>query len=77
MTEENNEYKFVSIVTKCGIYDFFKRRQVPELTSIFCKWDNLWANEINKHKCGIEFNRTTTIADNDNTCRFEFDFVKK
>jgi hypothetical protein len=76
MTEEKNEYKFVSIVTKCGIYDFFKRRQIPELTSIFCKWDNLWANEINKYKCGIEFNRTTTIADNDNTCRFEFDFLK-
>lgn len=72
--EKKEKDKFVSVVTKCGIHDFFIRRQIPELTSVFCKWDNLWADEINKYKCGIEFNRTSTIAEADDTCRFEFIF---
>lgn len=76
MTEEKEKNKFVSVVTKCGINDFFTRRKTPELTSIFCKWDNLWADEINKNK-RIEFSRTQTIAENDSTCRFEFVFLEK
>lgn len=76
MTEEKEECKFTSIVTKCGIHAFFRRHKIPELTTVFCSWDNLWAKEINKRDCGVIFSRTSTIADNKATCRFEFDFFK-
>lgn len=75
--EERNENQFTSIVKKCGYFDFFKRNGVPELTKIFCEWDSLWADEINKQNCGIHFKRPTTIADNNDDCRFEFHYIKK
>ncbi|MEX0287591.1 MAG: L-2-amino-thiazoline-4-carboxylic acid hydrolase [Flavobacteriaceae bacterium] len=77
MREEKEEYQFTSVVDSCGIHLFFKRYGMPELTKVFCAWDGLWANEINKQNCGITFQRPMTIADGDKQCRFEFRYVKK
>lgn len=74
--EERKDRQFTSIVKKCGYYEFFRRNGKPELTGIFCAWDLLWADEINKQNCGIEFKRPTTIANQDNDCRFEFHYDK-
>ncbi len=75
MIEElRNDNTFSSIVKKCGYYEFFKRNGIPELTKVFCEWDSLWADEINRQKCGIRFERPTTIANNDEDCRFEFHY---
>ncbi len=68
------ENTFSSIVKKCGYYEFFKRNGIPELTKIFCEWDSLWADEINKQNCGVRFERPTTLANNDEDCRFEFHY---
>ena len=74
MSEEKEKDKFTSIVHACGFNDFFVRRKVPHLTRVFCNWDELWANEVNKKKCGIQFRRTSTIAEGDSSCNFEFTF---
>lgn len=68
--------KYSSIVKKCGYYDFFNKNGKPELTKIFCHWDSLWADEINKQNCGIRFERLTTIANKNEDCRFEFYYEK-
>ncbi len=75
MREENAPKQFTSVITSCGFFDFFNRRGIPELTSIFCKWDDLWAKEINKQNCGVRFERPTTIAEGEESCRFEFYFL--
>lgn len=76
ISEERNENQFTSIVKKCGYFEFFKRKDKPELTKVFCEWDSLWADEINKQNCGIRFKRPTTIANKNEDCRFEFHYKK-
>jgi len=75
--EEKGIDQYVMVIKKCGFNDFFKRQSAPELTKIFCEWDHLWANEINRNKsCGIQFLRPTTLAEGKAACRFEFHFQK-
>ncbi len=72
IVEERGEDYFASVVKRCGYFEFLKRKGVPELTKVFCEWDTLWSNEINRAGKGVRFARPTTIAGNAQECRFEF-----
>ncbi|MEK6153117.1 L-2-amino-thiazoline-4-carboxylic acid hydrolase [Flavobacteriaceae bacterium 3-367] len=74
--EEKEKDSYALVVHKCGYHGFFLRNGHPELTPIFCQWDNIWSEEINTRKSGINFKRPTTIAENKLHCRFEFHFEK-
>ena len=62
---------FVNI-QKCFFDDFFRVNGMPELTPIFCAMDNLWAEELEKPRYKVRFERPTTLAQGDDVCRFQF-----
>ena len=68
---EDEGRSFVNI-QKCFFDDFFRANGMPELTPIFCAMDNLWAEELEKPKYGVRFERPTTLARGDDMCRFQF-----
>jgi hypothetical protein len=59
-------------IQKCFFDDFFRANGIPEVTSIFCAMDNLWAEELEKPQYGVRFERPTTLARGDDMCRFQF-----
>jgi len=72
---ESNTNQYTLIINKCCFNDFFKRNNAVELTPIFCEWDKLWSEEINRNKnCGIIFTRPSTLGIDNKNCRFEFNF---
>lgn len=73
-SEERGENHFISVVSKCGYHDFFVRNLRPELTRLFCEWDILWIDEIERQNNGIRFERPSTIGWGGSCCRFEFYF---
>jgi hypothetical protein len=52
--------------------DYFRARGAPELTSLFCDLDTIWAEELENPKYGVCFARPTTLAAGDDACRFQF-----
>jgi len=74
ISEERGRESYVIKVHKCAYNDFFKRRGYPELTKVFCAWDTIWSKEINRQKRGLSFKRPTTLAEDEQPCRFEFHF---
>jgi hypothetical protein len=63
---------FASNVTRCFYHTFFLANGAPELTPVFCDWDNLWAEEIVPARHGLRFARPTTLASGGDMCRFQF-----
>ena len=62
---------FVNI-EKCLFNEFFRRNGAPEVTSVLCALDNVWADELSKPRYGVRFERPTTLAKGDDACRFQF-----
>ena len=62
---------FVNI-ERCFFNDFFRRNNVPELTSIFCALDTVWAEHLAQPRYGVRFDRPTRLAKGDDACRFQF-----
>ena len=71
---EIDELSYISVVHICAYHEFFKRNLCPELTAIFCDWDVLWTDEIEKQNCGVRFERPCTLGTGGDCCRFEFYF---
>jgi hypothetical protein len=49
-----------------------KANGAPELTLAFCTFDNLWGDLLKGDDYRVRFERPTTIAAGDDSCRFEF-----
>jgi hypothetical protein len=62
---------FVNI-ERCLFNEFFRKNGAPEVTPILCALDNVWANELNKPRYGVRFERPTTLANGNDACRFQF-----
>jgi hypothetical protein len=62
---------FVNI-ERCLFEKFFRHNGAPEVTPILCALDNVWADELNKPRYGVRFERPTTLAKGDDVCRFQF-----
>lgn len=59
-------------IHKCFFNDFFRANGAPEVTSIFCALDNVWADALRESRYGVRFDRPTTLAQGDDVCRFQF-----
>jgi hypothetical protein len=70
--EVEDEWRSFVNIQKCFFDDFFRANGRPEVTPIFCAMDNLWAEELEKPKYGVRFERPTTLARGDDMCRFQF-----
>ncbi len=66
--------RIVSRVERCGFHDYLRRFGAPELTPVFCAWDLLWADELNRPGTGVRFSRPQTIAEGADACVFAFRF---
>ncbi len=73
LANESRADVFTSIVWRCRYHDFFVQNRVPEPTSVFCAWDSLWSDEVNRSGVA-RFRRPVTIAAGGQYCRFEFHF---
>jgi len=63
---------FVQRVTRCGFHTLLAEVGAPELTPVFCAWDRLWADEVNRIP-GVRFSRPATIAEGAPACVFAFE----
>lgn len=68
---ESRDY-FSMTVTKCFYNDFFKAAAVPQLTRVFCRWDENWIEPIDPAKHHILFERPMTIGYGGDECPFTF-----
>lgn len=59
-------------ITRCLFNDFFRANGVPELTSVCCAMDFVWADELTHPRYAVRFERSTTLAGGDDACRFRF-----
>lgn len=70
--EGSDEVEFTMRVTKCFYNDYFNENSAPELTSLFCAWDQNWIEPISPKRHKILFARDTTIAEGGASCPFTF-----
>ncbi|MEM1246697.1 MAG: L-2-amino-thiazoline-4-carboxylic acid hydrolase [Acidobacteriota bacterium] len=70
--EEIHSERFVSIVERCGLLEFFTEHGRPELTALFCAWDAEWTGALEEDRHGVRFDRPTTLLQDGVPCRFEF-----
>jgi hypothetical protein len=63
---------FHTTVKKCLYHDFFVGAGAPELTPVFCAYDDLWGEHLAAGEYGVQFTRPTTIGWGDDVCRFQF-----
>lgn len=72
-TQETLTDDFNSVmIQRCFFNDFLRGNQAPELIPVFCACDNIWADEINKEKYGVTFQRPSLLSLGDDACRFQF-----
>jgi hypothetical protein len=69
---EEIDRTFSMSATKCFYADFFQSVGAPELTRVFCRWDQNWIVSINPAKHKISFERPITIGHGGTECRFIF-----
>jgi hypothetical protein len=70
-TDDMRTY-FTTTVKKCLYHDFFRANGAPEMTAVFCSYDDLWGDTIATGEYGVKFTRPTTIGWGHEMCRFEF-----
>ena len=72
---EETDRTFSMTTTKCFYADFFRAVGVPQLTRVFCHWDQNWIEPIDPVKHKIRFDRPTTIGYGGKECSFIFERV--
>lgn len=75
--ERNDDQFYFLNVKKCFYHDFFSAQRVPQLTPVFCDWDNVWGDELRDGRYGVVFERPETIGYGGRVCRFRFTRVSK
>jgi hypothetical protein len=73
----DEESQFLISVETCLFHDYFVKHGVPELTQVFCAWDNNWAEVVNPDVHGFTFHRGETIATGADVCDFRFSLLPK
>jgi hypothetical protein len=69
---EETDTSFAMISTKCFYHEFFMAAGCPELTRIFCAWDENWIRPIDPAKYRVVFERPTTMGTGGSECPFIF-----
>lgn len=68
---DDNQGYYLDIV-RCLWHSFFVAEECPELTAIFCAFDNNWIEAIDPGKHGVKFERATTLGTGGMLCPFHF-----
>jgi hypothetical protein len=69
---EEAQARFSMTATKCFYHDFFEATGAPQLTRVFCRWDQNWIAPIDPAKHNIQFERPTTMGYGGMECPFVF-----
>jgi hypothetical protein len=69
---EETDRCFSMTATKCFYADFFRAVGVPQLTRVFCHWDQNWIEPIDPARHKIRFDRPTTMGYGGRECPFIF-----
>lgn len=69
---EETDSCFSMTATRCFYADFFRAVDAPQLTRVFCRWDQNWIEPINPARHKINFNRPVTIGYGGRECPFIF-----
>jgi hypothetical protein len=64
-------------VTRCLWHSFFVAEGCPELTAIFCAFDEAWIGAIEPRRHGVRFERATTLGQGGGLCPFHFFRVQR
>ena len=70
--EVDNRDKYLVNVKKCFYHNFFVANEVPQLTPIFCDFDNVWGDELKKKGINVRFDRPETMGYGGDMCKFQF-----
>lgn len=68
--QENSVDRVVMIVNKCAFHQFFVEHGEPQLTQVFCAWDRLWMDVLDRSPRPIRTERPKTISTGSNCCQF-------
>jgi hypothetical protein len=68
---QTDTHSFIN-VTRCFFLDFFTASGAPELTTVLCLLDTLWADELVAGPYNVTFERPTIMSRGDDACRFQF-----
>jgi hypothetical protein len=70
--EQDDEHAYLLNVTSCFYHNFFSKNNAPELTAIFCEFNNIWIEHIDSKKHNFRFERTETMGFGGRKCSFYF-----
>jgi hypothetical protein len=73
---DDNEAYHLNI-TRCLWHSFFAAEGCPELTTIFCAFDEAWIGAVDPARHGLRFERTTTLGEGGELCPFHFTRVAR
>jgi hypothetical protein len=73
---DDNEAYHLNI-TRCLGHSFFAAVGCPELTTIFCAFDEAWIGAVEPARHGLRFERETTLGEGGATCPFHFTRVAR
>lgn len=71
LADDRTAFRFV--VKKCFYHSFFVKVGAPQLTAIFCDYDNAWGDLLNLGGTNVRFSRPQTIGWGGNCCEFNFE----
>lgn len=67
-----DEQRSFTNIERCFFNDYFRANGAPEVTSVFCALDRVWADALESGPYGVRFDRPTTLAQGADACRFQF-----
>ncbi len=70
--ERSSPSEFCARIDSCLFDAFFRTMNAPEMTQLLCRLDIVWADALELNCPSIRFDRPTTLAQGDDTCRFLF-----
>jgi hypothetical protein len=68
---QTDTHSFIN-VTRCFFLNFFTASGAPELTTVLCLLDTLWADELVAGPYNVTCERPTIMSRGDDACRFQF-----
>jgi len=68
---DDNQACYLDVV-RCLWHSVFVAEGCPELTPIFCAFDNNWIEAIDPDKHGVRFERAVTLGTGGSLCPFHF-----
>ncbi len=68
--ESRDEMNLAVCLKKCFFNDFFERSSAKELTYLICSIEDIWIEELERPKYGINISRSTTLADGAKACKY-------